>query len=180
MSRSPQCSACEALVLECRYAEGGRRGIPAAYIQSLEDRLAETEAALLTALAAIDSMHDEGTGMSQLLMEFPDPISRESSKIEKQDEWKRLPLQSAEQLQTWFKVKSRSDIHAHRQPIMRSSLHGHSQSTHREDLASDETVGVVGASVEPPSVDDAGTAHTPTNVPISTQLQDSQQWRNYF
>ena len=89
--------------LSCRYTEGGKRGIPAAYINSLEDRLVETEAALCSALAAIDAMHP--AGIAQLPVTDHLATLPQRSKVDKQHEWRRLPLRSGDQLQRWYEQK---------------------------------------------------------------------------
>lgn len=184
MLRSPHCSQCHALSLACRYAQGGKRGIPAAYINSLEARLAETEAALFSALATIHSVNNDTAGMNQLPANVSGPVSgpvvRERSKIEKQDEWKRLPLRSGEQLHAWFdeKSKSKSD---HPIQHMRSSPNGHPASTQSGELANAEADDTVQADREPPATDTAAThPHTPTNAHLPAQCQDPVRWRNYF
>jgi hypothetical protein len=175
--RSPHCSQCQTLSLPCRYTEGGKRGIPAAYINSLEDRLAETEAALYSALTAIDSMSNDPAGLRRALVHVSGPVARERSKIEKQNEWKRLPLRSGEQLHAWLEDKS-SDCHV---PHISSSLDGHPPSTQGEAFAgNDATADAVEAPGDLASTDNATTSHTPSNVQIPAQFQDPAQWRNYF
>ncbi|KAK7187261.1 hypothetical protein DPSP01_013021 [Paraphaeosphaeria sporulosa] len=175
----PHCSQCRALSLACRYAEGGKRGIPAAYINSLEDRLAETEAALYSALATINSVHNGTAGLHRLLTDASGPVARERSKIEKQDEWKRLPLRSGEQLRVWFEEKSQSD---HQLQHMRSSTNGHPPSIQSEELARSDAADVVHASLEPAhtAAEKAATSHTPTSAHLPTHFHDPAQWRNYF
>jgi hypothetical protein len=172
--RSPRCSQCQTLSLPCRYAEGGKRGIPAAYINSLEDRLAETEAALYSALTAIDSMANDAAGLRRALVHVSGPVTRERSKLEKLDEWKRLPLRSGEQLHAWFEDKARSDC---RLPHMSSSLDGHPPSTQGGESASN---GAAEAPRELAFPGNAPTRHTPPNAHIPIQFQDPAQWRNYF
>ncbi|KAF2445763.1 hypothetical protein P171DRAFT_272923 [Karstenula rhodostoma CBS 690.94] len=146
-------------------------------MNSLEDRLAETEAALYSALATIRPINNDTVALHQLLTNVTDPVARERSKIEKQDEWKRLPLRSGEQLDAWFEEKSRPDYHLQH---TRSSLNGHSPITQTEELACSEAADTVPASREPPAADNAATSHTPANAHLPTQSQDPAQWRNYF
>ncbi|KAF3040016.1 hypothetical protein E8E11_003396 [Didymella keratinophila] len=103
--RVPSCSQCRAASLICRYQEGGKRGLPIAYINSLERRLRETESALYATLLAHneqDSIKASNFG----LLKAP----RELSKTERQDDWKRLPLQTPEQLASWFQEKKQQAV----------------------------------------------------------------------
>lgn len=103
----PSCSQCRAASLVCRYQEGGKRGLPIAYINSLEKRLRETESALFATMLAFN----EQTGIKPSnfgILRAP----RELSKTERQDDWKRLPLQTPEQLALWFKEKQQQAVPA--------------------------------------------------------------------
>jgi hypothetical protein len=91
--------------LICRYQEGGKRGLPIAYINSLEKRLQETESALYAAMLALDE-HENVKASNLGLLKAP----RELSKTERQDDWKRLPLQTPEQLALWFQDKQEQAI----------------------------------------------------------------------
>jgi hypothetical protein len=89
----------------CRYQEGGRRGLPIAYINTLEKRLQDTEAALYAALLALEDQRSIRSGdLSSLKM------PRELSKVDRQDEWKHLPLQTSEQLSAWFQHKHQQAV----------------------------------------------------------------------
>ena len=88
--------------MACRYAEGGKRGIPAVYMSSLEKRLQETELMLYGALVAL-----EENGMLACVT-VPPPASHQLSKVDKQDEWNRLPLRSTQQLDVWYREKQRT------------------------------------------------------------------------
>lgn len=101
----PSCSQCLVSSLTCRYQEGGKRGLPIAYINSLERRLRETESALYAAMLALeeqDSIKSSNMGCLK--------TSRELSKTERQDDWKRLPLQTPEQLAIWFQEKKQHAV----------------------------------------------------------------------
>jgi hypothetical protein len=91
--------------LICRYQEGGKRGLPIAYINSLERRLRETESALYATLLAHDEQDNIKSSNFGLLR-----APRELSKIERQDDWKRLPLQTPDQLASWFQEKKRQAV----------------------------------------------------------------------
>jgi hypothetical protein len=101
-STSPTCSQCQISPLLCRYSEGGRRGLPVAYMTSLEARLQDTEAALFAALSTlqeIDSVHSVSLKTDGSSMQCSKP---QRSKVEKQKDWKRRPLQTREDIITWF------------------------------------------------------------------------------
>lgn len=102
---SPSCSQCRTSSLVCRYQEGGKRGLPIAYINSLERRLRETESALYAAMLALDEHEIIKAGNLGLLK-----APRELSKTERQDDWKRLPLQTPEQLASWFVEKQQQAV----------------------------------------------------------------------
>jgi hypothetical protein len=97
----PFCSQCRVSVLACRYPEGGKRGIPAVYISSLERRLQETEEALYGALLALEATGSIGSATSTI------PLQQTLSKVQKQEEWHRLPLKSSEQIIVWLREKQK-------------------------------------------------------------------------
>ncbi|KAI4925354.1 hypothetical protein J4E85_007233 [Alternaria conjuncta] len=79
----------------------------AAYITALEKRLADTEAALSATLTVVQNQ-------DLILLNdvrLPDPSlhapKRQGSKAEKLEEWKRLPLQTTEQLTAWLQAQCR-------------------------------------------------------------------------
>lgn len=89
----------------CRYQEGGKRGLPIAYINNLEKRLRDTESALYATMLALDE-RDSVKASNFGLLKMP----RELSKTERQDDWRRLPLQTPEQLSTWFQEKQQQAV----------------------------------------------------------------------
>ncbi|XPS92385.1 hypothetical protein M3J09_001780 [Ascochyta lentis] len=103
--RVPSCSQCRASSLICRYQEGGKRGLPIAYINSLEKRLRETESALYAAMLALEEQ-DSIKASNLGLLKAP----RELSKTERQENWKRLPLHTPEQLAIWFLEKQQQAV----------------------------------------------------------------------
>jgi hypothetical protein len=108
-SRRPTCSQCQSAQL-CRYQEGGKRGLPVAYMTSLENRLQETEAALL---AAVNALQGRG-GVDAIDFCAADEVSKvQRSKAEKQKEWKRLPLRTVEDLVAWSVEKQQQATIAH-------------------------------------------------------------------
>lgn len=106
---SPSCSQCQTSSLPCHYQEGGKRGLPAAYITALERRLAETEAALSATLTVVqnqDVVRLNNVLLSDASSQAP---KRQLSKAEKLEEWKRLPLQTTEQLTAWLQAQCRNN-----------------------------------------------------------------------
>ncbi|KAF2844898.1 hypothetical protein T440DRAFT_300038 [Plenodomus tracheiphilus IPT5] len=102
---SPSCAQCQTSSLVCRYQEGGKRGLPAAYIQSLEQRLAETEAALSASLCALQHKNDLGLTDTYFSNAAAYTSSRDLSKAEKQNEWRQLPLRTGDDLITWLQAR---------------------------------------------------------------------------
>jgi hypothetical protein len=102
-------------VLACRYPEGGKRGIPAIYMSSLEKRLQETELALYVALSTLEGKEGIDSAAEPQLQQSANPAWRQLSKLEKQKEWTRLPLNSKEQLAVWFREKKRAGHHTETQ-----------------------------------------------------------------
>lgn len=162
-------------------------------MNSLEDRLAETEAALYSALKAIDAMDHGGSHRIDQLR-VADRMSKiqERSKAERRDEWKRLPLRSGEQLQNWYEQK-KSSTESQDQP--RLSLHISPVNTHphlvqvqqpesvefrQQPQDANQTERVVRDAVIPGPVLDPVTSNQNTQIPAAFQLQASVQWRNYF
>jgi len=114
-SSRPSCSQCQTSSSPCRYQEGGKRGLPAAYMTSLETRLRNTETALYALLCTLQAQG--GTVSIPPLLDAEVPTSRrpQRSKAEKQSDWKRLPLRTSEDLGAWFdeqhrRFRSSSDI----------------------------------------------------------------------
>jgi hypothetical protein len=86
----------------CRYQEGGKRGLPIAYMASLETRLQDTEAALYSTLRAL---HDQRGITSEPLEIETDALPTQNhlrSKAEKQHDWKQRPLRTSENIVAWF------------------------------------------------------------------------------
>ncbi|CAO2655831.1 Nn.00g046340.m01.CDS01 [Neocucurbitaria sp. VM-36] len=105
---SPICSQCQDFSLLCRYQEGGKRGLPAAYITSLERRLQETEIALSATLFSLQEVKGFEFLERNMISARSVP-GRARSKAEKQNEWKRLPLQNSEHLAAWLRDKHNHD-----------------------------------------------------------------------
>ena len=105
---SPTCSQCRNFSLHCRYQEGGKRGLPAAYMTCLEQRLQETESALSATLFSLQDVNGFDS-LERHIIDAGSPPGHTRSKAEKQNEWKRLPLQTSEDLKIWFREKHLSD-----------------------------------------------------------------------
>jgi hypothetical protein len=108
--RRPSCSQCQSASVPCRYQAGGRRGLPAAYINSLENRLVETEAALSAALLVIHDQSCLHLVDRQLREGAVMPPAKDRSKAGKQDEWKGQPLRSGGELMAWLRLKHRGAL----------------------------------------------------------------------
>lgn len=79
------------------------RGVPSGFIQRLEARLAETEAALFMVLRE-SSQSDAPTDDPQLTATFAK--SRAShDKLHRVSEWQDLPLQSMDNIRAWYRWK---------------------------------------------------------------------------
>jgi hypothetical protein len=102
---SPSCTQCRTSSLPCHYQEGGKRGLPAAYITALERRLADTEAALFTTLVALQTQDALRLTEGHLSGVTSQALQPQRSKAEKLEEWKRLPLQTQEQLAAWLQAR---------------------------------------------------------------------------
>jgi hypothetical protein len=89
---------------------GGKRGLPAAYITSLENRLRDTEAALYSALRALQDLSGDTPSIQLHADDMSKAFSRaQCSKADKQNDWTRHPLQTSEDLLAWFRDASQSD-----------------------------------------------------------------------
>jgi hypothetical protein len=104
---SPTCSQCQSSSLPCQYQEGGKRGLPAAYIAALEKRLAETETALYANLIALQELN--GKQLPDRDLAGATISTRHRSKAERLEEWKRLPLQTGKQLDAWLQAQQQFD-----------------------------------------------------------------------
>ncbi|EMD93363.1 hypothetical protein COCHEDRAFT_1170973 [Bipolaris maydis C5] len=110
--RIPSCSQCQSASSECHYQEGGKRGLPAAYIKALEERLAATETALSATLIAIRNSAAEHNIDAHLKGVDSNSSLRQRSKAEKMEDWKRLPLQTRDQLMVWLQAQENEGLAA--------------------------------------------------------------------
>lgn len=81
------------------------RGIPNGYLNKLETRLAETEAALFRVLSgALDSQALHSASSPALLPQAA--WTPRQNKVDRVKEWDSLPLQTADEVQAWFRSKA--------------------------------------------------------------------------
>ncbi|KAJ5670714.1 uncharacterized protein N7477_006077 [Penicillium maclennaniae] len=72
------------------------RGLPLGYLNRLEERLAETEAALYGALMTLPS-----TSPTTVVQATAEPDSARKAKATRLDEWSRLPLRTWSDMKRW-------------------------------------------------------------------------------
>ncbi|KAH7125227.1 hypothetical protein B0J11DRAFT_300063 [Dendryphion nanum] len=185
----PACTQCRTALLTCRYQEGGKRGIPAAYITSLEKRLQETEAALFSVLATVNNDRDAGPRELWKPELVNAMVAHSTSKAGRQEEWRRLPLRSTDQIDNWFKEKrqlaeSVEPLSAQKkraasiEPVIFTPSVLGTDHLERDSPAVSEP----SPSVVPASVLDQLRNSTPPSAPnaVHLPLAASTQWRNYF
>ncbi|PSN68639.1 hypothetical protein BS50DRAFT_586082 [Corynespora cassiicola Philippines] len=183
----PSCSQCQAALLSCRYVEGGKRGIPAAYITALEARLQETENALYATLATLDErggIHctTMPSGQAKLTSEW-----NKLSKKEKQRFWERRPLLTNDQLIKWFRERRQQEGSNAQDPASQDFLPlsddnqgGNTESSHSGlDLRSPVVQSVTESQQQAPNMDRVKrpTSSHAASIPKNTE---STQWHNYF
>ncbi|KAK1708768.1 hypothetical protein BDP67DRAFT_597827, partial [Colletotrichum lupini] len=82
------------------------RGIPNGYLNKLETRLAETEAALFRVLSgALDHTQGFDSASSPALLPQAAWTPRQN-KIDRVKEWDSLPLQTPDDIQAWYRSKA--------------------------------------------------------------------------
>ncbi|EOA91923.1 hypothetical protein ACJQWK_04261 [Exserohilum turcicum] len=79
-------------------------------MKALEGRLAATEAALSAALTALRNQTAQDSLDPYLSTAISNPPLSQRSKAEKLEEWKRLPLQTGDQLMAWLRVQNGEDM----------------------------------------------------------------------
>ncbi|KAK1593405.1 uncharacterized protein LY79DRAFT_589759 [Colletotrichum navitas] len=81
------------------------RGIPNGYLNKLETRLAETEAALFRALSGV--LHSLGSGSASSPALLPQAAwTPRQNKVDRVKEWEHFPLQTPDEIQAWFRSKA--------------------------------------------------------------------------
>lgn len=133
---------------------------------SLEMRLAETEGALAAALSTLQEQKDIEFSDDKWQNSLSTAQAKTSSKAEKLDEWKRLPLASKEQLFTWLQDKQAN----------RAS--GNSRST----TLYNQTISTANATTAMDILERLRICDQPPAPNLQgTQLGSNDQWRdNYF
>ncbi|KXH62773.1 hypothetical protein CNYM01_02531 [Colletotrichum nymphaeae SA-01] len=90
----------------CQYPEQSKRGIPNGYLNKLETRLAETEAALFRVLSgALDHTQGFDSASSPALLPQAAWTPRQN-KVDRVKEWDSLPLQTPDDIQAWYRSKA--------------------------------------------------------------------------
>ena len=85
------------------------RGLPLGYVNKLEARLAETEAALFHILSQVDGADSQTTSLAADEISSPPSSSStpgQNSKPERVREWDRLPLQTVGDIRLWYRSKA--------------------------------------------------------------------------
>ncbi|KAH7310243.1 hypothetical protein BKA65DRAFT_518696 [Rhexocercosporidium sp. MPI-PUGE-AT-0058] len=105
----PICTQCSSSDSTCQYPQSSKRGIPSGFISNLEQRLLETEAALFEALLFIDTQSHQNPLPEEESLQRGEFIQRGRGQPRdaKVEEWKRLPLNSAEHQRAWMNEKRR-------------------------------------------------------------------------
>lgn len=91
------------------------RGLPPGYLANVEERLAETENALLHALSIIHASEvgpihtQQHLGVSTAPNERPRELEFNEVRIAKVEEWQKLPLHTQEQQRHWMRHKLATD-----------------------------------------------------------------------
>ncbi|KAI8264272.1 Depudecin biosynthesis cluster-specific transcription activator DEP6 [Colletotrichum sp. SAR 10_77] len=101
----PFCLQCSHEPGRCQYPEQSKRGIPNGYLNKLETRLAETEAALFRVLSGtMDSQTYDAASSPALLSQAA--WTPRQNKVDRVKEWESLPLQTPNDVQAWFRSKA--------------------------------------------------------------------------
>ncbi|KAI8296230.1 hypothetical protein K4K56_006202 [Colletotrichum sp. SAR 10_98] len=101
----PFCLQCSHEPGRCQYPEQSKRGIPNGYLNKLETRLAETEAALFRVLSGtMDSQTYDAASSPALLSQAA--WTPRQNKVDRVKEWESLPLQTPTDIQAWFRSKA--------------------------------------------------------------------------
>lgn len=101
----PTCSQCQTSPRSCHYQQGGKRGLPAAYMASLEERLQDTEIALDAALRSVTDQRGQGIVYYHLDTARNLAPAFQYSKAEKQRSWRQQPLRTSEDIVAWFEAR---------------------------------------------------------------------------
>ncbi|KAG9258550.1 uncharacterized protein F5Z01DRAFT_201655 [Emericellopsis atlantica] len=100
----PVCNQCHHDPSQCHYPEQNKRGLPLGYVNKLEARLAETEAALVH---IIDRRHATDTWFTPNVALHPQDYTGSMSKADRAKEWDAWPLHDASSIGAWHFRKSK-------------------------------------------------------------------------
>lgn len=98
----------------------GVRGLPLGYVNKLEARLAETEAALFHILKQKHG-GDSEPSLSYIPPALRSSISTGRNKTERLKEWERLPLRSMSEVHSWYCFKAAEGCRGATPPMTNSS-----------------------------------------------------------
>ncbi|KEQ69653.1 hypothetical protein M436DRAFT_75811 [Aureobasidium namibiae CBS 147.97] len=104
----PTCSQCVHASQTCTYPGTNKRGLPSGYLANIEERLAQTENALLQALSIIhgsESRQDSSQPHPEVSLartERPRELEFNEVRIARVEEWQNFPLETLEQQQHWM------------------------------------------------------------------------------
>lgn len=103
----PSCSQCRKSDHECNYPQSFKRGFPEGYIAKLEQRLIQTELALMQALSIVSGQYSTVDEILTTEVERFKTYYAGLTKPERMQEWTRLPLDTHEQRLQWLHDKAR-------------------------------------------------------------------------
>ncbi|KAI5268123.1 hypothetical protein E4T47_07880 [Aureobasidium subglaciale] len=109
---SPSCSQCVHASQTCTYPGTSKRGLPSGYIAKIEERLAQTEAALLQTLSSLHALEAqrvrevrEPVQALSALSERPRELEFNEIRMAKVETWKAYPLENEPQQVEWMRHK---------------------------------------------------------------------------
>ncbi|KAH0187851.1 hypothetical protein KCV03_g5241, partial [Aureobasidium melanogenum] len=100
----PTCSQCIHTSQTCTYPGTSKRGLPTGYIASIEERLAQTEAALLQALSTIHGSQVPESRLPPAATEKARDMEYNEVRIAKVEEWQKCPLDTQEHQRDWMRT----------------------------------------------------------------------------
>ncbi|KAI9903733.1 hypothetical protein N3K66_000262 [Trichothecium roseum] len=149
----PVCLQCANDPSSCHYPEENKRGLPSGYVNKLEARLAETEAALYQVLGQRQQQYDAHPVPAPALASAAPPGQNKADRVR---EWECFPLQSDLDVRAWYRWKAGGDDGPGASPAMTSASSVPSQVSHS-----------VSADV-----------HWPSETIHQEQEQQQQMWAN--
>lgn len=167
----PVCSSCTADPSKCWYSQGSKRGIPAGYINSLETRLAETEAALYYALCELHSGYREQGSYGPLAEHLKQRYGHGKTDMAK--EWRELPMTSREQAQTWWLQRELDICGGHRPSSTQPRRHSSRNLSYGNSALAAAAAGGGGAMVPVVQMQPQSSISWQQYSPPDVQFQDS-------